>query len=82
MVKPIKRLQIGKKGLTPAFIEQVKNVFENERVLKISILKSVCRDKKQAEEIGRSLVENLGDKFDYKLVGYVLTIIRFRKVQR
>ena len=81
-MKQIKRLQIGKNGLTDAFIEQVKSIFETETLIKISILKSACRDKKVAEKIGTDLVEALGKKYDYKLVGYVLTVIKYRKVQR
>ena len=81
-MKQIKRLQLGKNGLTPAFIEQVKSIFEKETLIKISILKSASRDKKDAEKIGDELVEALGRKYDYKLVGYVLTVVKYRKEQR
>jgi len=81
-MKQIKRLQMGKNGLTEAFIGQVKSIFEKETLIKISILKSACRDKKDAEKIGEGLVEALGKKYDYKLVGYVLTVVKYRKAQR
>ena len=81
-MKAIKRLQIGKGGLSDAFVEQVKSVFENEKILKISILRSCCRNKGEAEKIGNDLVGQLGLKFGYKLVGYVLTIVKYRKMQR
>ena len=81
-MKAIKKLQIGKNGLTPEFIEQVKSVFENGKLVKISILKSACRDKKDAEKIGKEISDALGSKYDYKLVGYVLTVIKYRKEQR
>ena len=81
-MRPIKKLQIGKNGLSPEFVEQVKHIFEKETLIKISILKSACRDKKEAEKIGDDLVEALGKKYDYKLVGYVLTVIKYRKLQR
>ena len=73
---------MGKAGLTNAFVEQVKSIFEKETLVKISILKSCCRDKKDADKIGRDLVEALGRKYDYKLVGYVLTVVKYRKAQR
>ena len=76
------KLQIGKNGLTEAFIEQVKNIFANEERIKISILKSACRDKKQAEEICQKLVDGLGKRFTYKLVGYVATVQKWRKDMR
>ena len=82
IMKQIKRLQMGKNGLTDAFVEQVKSIFEGETLIKIAILKSACRDKKDAEKIGQDLIETLGKKYDYKLVGYVLTVVKYRKDQR
>ena len=81
-MKPIKQLQMGKAGLSDAFVEQVRAVFENETLVKISILKSACRDKSEAKKIGEDLVLRLGKKYGFKLVGYVLTVIKFRKAQR
>jgi len=81
-MKQIKRLQMGKNGLSSSFIEQVKSIFEKEEVLKISILKSACRDKKEAVKISEEVMEALGRKYSYKLVGYVLTVRKFRKMQR
>ena len=81
-MKGIKKLQLGKNGLSDAFVEQVKNIFEDARVLKISILKSCCRNKEEAREIGEELVSRLGSKFGFKLVGYVLTVVKYRKSQR
>jgi len=81
-MKQIKRLQIGKNGLSSAFIEQVRSIFEKEKMIKISILKSACRDKKDAEKMGKDLVEALGPKYNFKLVGYVLTVIKLRKERR
>ncbi len=81
-MKQIKRLQLGKNGLTEAFIAQVKSIFEKEKLIKISILKAACRDKKDAEKIGKELITSLGVKYDYKLVGYVLTVKKCRRDQR
>lgn len=82
MVKPIKQLQMGKNGLTPTFINQIKSVLTNEKVMKITILKSACRDKAEAKEIAEKIVIELGQKYNYKIMGYTLTIIKFRKEQR
>ena len=78
-MKPIKRLQIGKNKLSLSFINQVKIIFKNEEIIKISILKSACRNKKDAEKMADELVDSLGKNFTYKLIGYVLTIRKFRK---
>ena len=73
---------MGKAGLSPAFVEQVRSAFETETLVKISILKSACRNKEDAKKIGEDLVDQLGIKYGFKLVGYVLTVIKFRKDQR
>jgi RNA-binding protein YhbY len=78
-MKPIKRLQIGKNGLTEAFIEQLKTTFKNEEIVKITILRSACRDKKEAEAMAEELVDSLGKNYIYRLIGYVLTVRKFRK---
>ena len=82
MVKPVRKLQMGKNGLSVAFIEQVQSILDNERLVKISILKSACRDKAEAKEIAEKLIGTLGKKYDYKLIGYVMTVIKYRKNQR
>ena len=81
-MKPIKKIQMGKNGLSEAFVEQVQNIFEDSEVVKIAILKSHCRDKKEAVKIFDLLVEQLGKNFNYTLVGYVGTVRKFRKAQR
>ena len=81
-MKQIKKLQMGKNGISDTFVEQVKSIFENETLIKISILKSACRDKADANKMAEELVRELGPKYDYKLVGYVMTIIKYRKEQR
>ena len=81
-MKQIKRLQIGKKGLTEEFLVQLKSIFENENLLKVTILKSACRDKEQAKKMAEELVDALGKNYTYRLIGYVLTIHKFRKKVR
>lgn len=78
-MKPIKRLQIGKRGLNEAFVEQVRDLFKDEEIIKISILKSACRNKPGAVKIAEELVDALGKNFVYRIVGYVLTVRKFRK---
>ena len=81
-MQSIKKLQIGKKGLTPEFAEQLKRIFENEQMLKVAILKSACRDKKEAIKMADALLDMLGRNYTYRLVGYTLTIRKWRKLMR
>jgi len=79
MVKPLKQLQIGKNGLTEAFLLQLQSFFEKERMVKVTVLKSACREKHELKEIAEKIIGFLGTKFGYKIVGYVITVIKFRK---
>jgi RNA-binding protein YhbY len=75
----IVQLQIGKNGLTDAFIENLKRLFENELIVKVSILKSACRDKNQAKEISDTILQSLGKNYTSRLVGYTMNVKKFRK---
>jgi RNA-binding protein YhbY len=83
-MKPIKKFQIGKKGLTQEFVEQLKKAFGDSSTesIKISLLKSSTRDKKQAQNIGQELVDGLGKNFTFKLIGYTLGVHKWRKDKR
>lgn len=81
-MKQIKRLQLGKGGLHKGFISQVKKFFEKEEVVKITILRSACRNKDSAREMCDELVKCLGKNYSYRLVGYVATVRKFRRAQR
>lgn len=78
-MKQIKKLQIGKKGLTEEIIEQIKKNFKYQELIKIELLSSCCRDKEKAKEIAENLIKNLGKNFTYKLIGYVLSVRKWRK---
>jgi len=78
-MKSVRRLQLGKNGLTNEFIAQVRAVFEHAEVIKISILKSACRNKDDAKAMAEKLIDTLGKRFVYRLVGYVLTINKFKR---
>ena len=80
-MKQVKKLQIGKNGLTQGFIEQIKKIFEDKgtEFIKVSILKSCCRNKEEAEKIGEKLIGELGKNYTYRLVGYVLSVRKWKK---
>ena len=76
------QIQVGKNGLTEGIIEQIKKAFKDEEIIKVSILKSACRDKKEAKEIADKIIEALGKNFTARLIGYVVTINKFRREVR
>ena len=81
-MKQIKKLQIGKKGLTKEFVEQLKRAFIDTESIKISLLKSSTRDKQEAMNMGQELIESLGKNYTFRLIGYTLSVHKWRKDQR
>ncbi len=77
-----RKFQIGKKGLTDEFVKQLEITFKTCRKVKVDILKSACRDREKAKQIAKTLVDKLGKSFDYKLIGYVLTVMKFNSAVR
>jgi len=80
-MKPIMHLQIGKNGLTDGVIEQARKMLEKEKAIKVTLLKSSTRDRKEAKELADNLISGLGDKFQYRLIGYTIVLKKHRKKQ-
>jgi len=72
-------LQLGKNGLTDGFAETVKNHFKNHRIVKVSVLKSSCRNKEELKKIEERLLTFLGKNYKAKSIGYVITLKKYRR---
>jgi len=75
-------IQIGKKGLTTEFMEELKKRFEKIEIknIKIRVLQSAREKgredvKKYAEEIQAYL----GGRFTYRIVGFSIFLKKWRK---
>lgn len=75
-------MQIGKNGLTAGFFEALKNAFNIHKDVKISVLKSATRSKQEVEKIANQILNALGKKFTYKIVGHTIFIKKWRKPMR
>lgn len=80
-MKPIMHLQVGKNGLTLGVIEQARKMLEKEKAIKVTLLKSSTRDKKEAKDLADKLISGLGERFQYHLIGYTLIVKKYRKKQ-
>ncbi len=75
-MEKIKKFQLGKRGVSQNFIEQIKNSFKNTKRIKISVLKSCCRNKEDIRNIAEELIKNFGEKFSYKIIGFVIVLMK------
>jgi RNA-binding protein YhbY len=75
-------IQLGKNGITDNFILTLENHFKKHNNVKVSVLRSCCRDKKELKEMSDELLEKLGNNYTSKIVGYTIAIKKWRKPVR
>lgn len=80
---PIKQIQLGKNGVTDNFIRTLKTYFQKVQTVKISVLKSARGDGKEGKQLvnqyAQQIVEKLGEKFSARVIGFVITIKKWRQ---
>jgi RNA-binding protein YhbY len=76
----IREIQLGKNGITDNFIESLKNQFNKCSNVKVAVLPSLCRDKKELKKIEEDLLERLGEHYTAKTIGYKINLKKWRKV--
>jgi len=75
------KLQLGKNGLTPGFIETLKNAFKNNENVRIGVLRSATRDRSELKEISAKILAELGKNYTCKIIGYTLALRKWRKAR-
>ena len=80
-MKTLGKIQLGKAGVTASFIENLQNRFKTHQNLKIGVLRSCCRDKKELDKINDEILRKLGKKFTARKIGYTIAIKKWRKEQ-
>jgi RNA-binding protein YhbY len=75
-------VQIGKNGFTSGTIVIIKNCFKTHNDVKVSLLKSAGHDKETVKEIAEKIVEELGKKYTYRIVGFTIFLKKWRKERK
>lgn len=75
-------LQLGKNGVTHEFIVTLKSHFENHESVKISVLKTVTRDRVELGKIVDQILEKLGNNYTARTIGFTISIRRWRRPVR
>ncbi len=76
-------IQLGKKGLTKEFLEDLKKRFEKPEIknIKISVLRSARESKQDVKKYADEIINFLGNKFTYRTVGFSIFLKKWRKSQ-
>ena len=77
-------MQLGKKGLTKEFLEDLKKRFEKISVknIKIKILPSARENRDDVKKYSEEILKYLGSKYNSRIIGFSIFVKKFRKVQQ
>lgn len=77
-------IQIGKKGLTKEFLENLKKRFENKINMgaKIHVLQSARESKEDVKKYAEEIKNFLGEKFTYRIIGFSIFLKKWRKARK
>ncbi len=81
-MQTIRQMQLGKNGLTEGFMCNLKHHFDTCKNIKISVLKSCCRDRKELKKIADEILEKLGKTYTAKIIGYTIIVKKWRREMR
>ncbi len=78
--------QIGKRGLTKNFIDNLEKTFKKHDLVKISVLKTATRNREEIKKIAKEICVELKEKekkeFTFKIIGFTLFIKKWRKLKK
>ena len=77
-----REIQLGKKGITDNFIEGLRNHFKTCQTIKVSVLKSCCRDQEELKKIKQEILDKLGKNFTARRIGYTISFKKWRRDMR
>jgi RNA-binding protein YhbY len=75
-------VQIGKNGLTENFLTTLKTNFKNHDNVRISVLKSAGHEKSNVKEISEKILQELGNHYTAKVIGFKIVLKKWRKARR
>ena len=82
MVEPIGKIQLGKNGISANFIQGVKNQFKKHNDVKVVVLKAAGHEKEKVKQYSEKILEELGEKFTARIIGFTISLKKWRKARK
>ncbi|MBU0467236.1 MAG: YhbY family RNA-binding protein [Nanoarchaeota archaeon] len=77
-MKPtLTKFQIGKQGLTEGTLHALELALKNHKQVRISVLKSCCRDREELKRLSNEIISNLPYKLNCRIIGYTIILINY-----
>ena len=70
------KFQIGKNGFNPGTLESLNLALKNHKQVRISTLKSFCRNKTELNNLAEEILENIDSKCSARIIGYTIILIK------
>ncbi len=74
MSRGVVTFQIGKAGINPALIEQLNNLLEHHKHIRISALPSSRRNRDSIHQMAEKLTKNLSSHCEYRIIGFTIAL--------
>ena len=72
----VAKFQIGKQGLTDAVLNSLAVLMKNHKQIRISVLKSCCRDREELKKIAQRIEHFLPQKLKVRIIGYTIILVK------
>lgn len=80
------QLQLGKQGITENFIKTLKSHFKKYKNIRISVLQSARGEgkegKKTVKEYSEKILEELGENYTSRVIGFKIILKKWRRAKR
>jgi len=82
----LSQIQLGKNGIKENFIQTLKSHFKKHQNVKISVLRNALPDgtekKQKVKQYAEEILERLGKNYTARIVGFTISVKRWRKEVR
>lgn len=79
MRSTISKFQIGKQGLTKGVILSLISALKNHKQVRISVLKSCCRDREELKLLTQKIIEACPYNLKSRIIGFTIILSKIKK---
>lgn len=70
------KFQIGKNGITETVMESLVLAMKNHKQVRVSVLKSFCRDREELKTLAKEIESKLPFKLKVRIIGYTIILVK------
>jgi len=76
-------IQLGKKGITPELLGEIKKRFDINKFqnIKVHVLKSARENRDDVKRYAEQIQDYLGEKYTCRIIGFSIFIKKWRKAR-